>query len=91
MRNDAVVDCWGESSAGQSSQSFATDLRNWDEIGYGGASKAAAFLREFVGNTKWAHLDIAGTAFVKEPKKYEMPMGTGYGVRLLLEFLENLK
>lgn len=72
-------------------KSRIADLRNWDEVPYAGASKGAAFLQEFVGDTKWAHIDIAGTAFVKDPKPYESPMATGYGVRLFIEFLEKLR
>lgn len=72
-------------------KSRIADLRNWDEVPYAGASKGAAFLQEFVEKAKWAHLDIAGPAFVKEPKKYESPMGTGFGVRLLVDFLEKLR
>ncbi len=72
-------------------KSKIADLRNWDEVPYAGASKGAAFLQEFVENAKWAHLDIAGPAFVKDPKKYESPMGTGFGVRLFVEFLEKLR
>jgi leucyl aminopeptidase len=55
-----------------------------------GASKGAAFLSYFVGKNKWAHIDIAGTAFVKDPKKYEQRGATGAGVRPLLKFLEDL-
>jgi len=72
-------------------KSKIADLRNWDEVPHAGASKGAAFLQEFVEDAKWAHLDIAGPAFVKDPKKYESTMGTGFGVRLFVEFLENLK
>ena len=68
-------------------KSKIADLRNWDEVPYAGASKGAAFLEYFVEGVAWAHLDIAGPSFVKDPKKYESPMGTGFGVRLLLEFL----
>jgi len=64
------------------------DIRNIDE-GYGaGASKAGAFLEFFVGKTRWAHLDIAGTAFVKKPKAIDYSFATGYGVRMLGRFLE---
>lgn len=68
------------------------DLRNIDNgTSYlGGASKAAAFLEYFVDKAKWAHLDIAGTAYVEKAKAVDYPMGTGYGVRLLVNFLENL-
>jgi len=72
-------------------KSKIADLRNWDEVPYAGASKGAAFLEEFVGKAKWAHIDIAGPAFVKEPKPYESQMGTGFGVRLFVEFLEKLR
>ncbi|MFC1750176.1 leucyl aminopeptidase [Pseudomonadota bacterium] len=65
------------------------DLSNISSSPGAGASTAAAFLKAFVGKTTWAHLDIAGVAFVKEPKKYEAPMGTGYGVRLLANYLED--
>lgn len=73
-------------------KSRIADLQNvnYGNGGMAGASTAAAFLQEFVGKTNWAHLDIAGTAFVKHPKKYEAPMGTGYGVRLLTQYLEEL-
>lgn len=54
----------------------------------GSAIKAALFLREFVGNVPWAHIDIAGPAFVSKPKHYNPVKGTGYGVRLLVQFLE---
>lgn len=53
-----------------------------------GAIKAALFLEEFVGETPWAHLDIAGPAYLSKPKLYNPMKGTGYGLRLLIEFLE---
>lgn len=56
----------------------------------GGASIAALFLSEFAGSTPWAHLDIAGTAYFKDPKRYHPRFATGVGVRLLIEFLEHL-
>lgn len=53
-----------------------------------GAIKAALFIQEFIGPTPWAHLDVAGTAYWTKPKYYHPTKGTGYGVRLLVEFLE---
>jgi len=50
--------------------------------------KAALFLREFVADTPWAHLDIAGTAFHPEGRDYIPKHGTGIGVRLMMELLE---
>jgi leucyl aminopeptidase len=59
--------------------------------GYAGSSRAAAFLKNFVNGTKWAHIDIAGTAYTKDPKDYETNMGTGFGVRLMIDFLEKVE
>lgn len=56
---------------------------------YGGAITAAAFLKKFV-NYSWAHLDIAGTAYSDKEKYYIPKGGTGFGVRLLVDVLENL-
>jgi leucyl aminopeptidase len=50
---------------------------------------AATFLKEFTGDTPWAHLDIAGPAFnEKSPFGYTPLGGTGVGVRTLLSYLE---
>ena len=52
-----------------------------------GSITAAAYLKKFVGDTPWAHLDIAGTAWDFTKKSY-IPKGpSGFGVRLLLEFI----
>jgi leucyl aminopeptidase len=58
---------------------------------YGGASKAAAFLSQFVGGVgRWAHLDIAGVANVK-PQPGGPPAGaTGFGVALTVTWLRSL-
>ncbi|PIS03039.1 MAG: aminopeptidase [Chlamydiae bacterium CG10_big_fil_rev_8_21_14_0_10_42_34] len=53
-----------------------------------GAIKAGLFLQEFAGQVPWAHIDIAGPAYVPKPKFYNTTKATGYGVRLLLEYLE---
>lgn len=47
------------------------------------------FLKSFIKNTPWAHLDIASTAYIAEGKRYHPKLATGMGVRLLIEFLEN--
>lgn len=57
----------------------------------GGSITAALFLKEFIGDHKsWAHIDIAGTAMLPEAHGYKPKGGSGFGVRLLLEFLEQL-
>lgn len=55
-----------------------------------GSITAALFLKEFVGKTPWAHLDVAGTAYVGEAKRYFPKHATGFGVRLLVKLLEKL-
>jgi leucyl aminopeptidase len=57
----------------------------------GGSITAALFLREFVGDHRWAHLDIAGPAR-SDREEYEITRGaTGFGARLLLRWLESLR
>ncbi|NQZ56374.1 MAG: leucyl aminopeptidase [Lentisphaeraceae bacterium] len=57
---------------------------------YAGSSTAAAFLSEFVGDTKWAHLDIAGVAWGMKGASYlDEKVGTGYGARLLTRWILN--
>lgn len=56
----------------------------------GGAITAAMFLQEFIGKIPWAHLDIAGTAFHEESKRYQPKYATGVGVRLVVSLLESL-
>ncbi|MBL4693247.1 MAG: leucyl aminopeptidase [Magnetovibrio sp.] len=62
--------------------SSVADMQN---IGgrYGGSITAAQFLKRFVGETKWAHLDIAGMTWSKTGKSIAPSGGTGFGVRLL--------
>lgn len=54
---------------------------------YGGAITAAAFLSKYVGDTPWAHLDIAGTAWATEDLPYLTKGATGFGVRLVVDLL----
>jgi leucyl aminopeptidase len=54
---------------------------------YGGAITAAAFLEKYVGQTPWAHLDIAGTAWTTEELPYLTKGATGFGVRLVVDVL----
>jgi leucyl aminopeptidase len=52
---------------------------------YGGAITAALFLTEFVDNTPWVHIDIAGTASSNKESGYTTKGATGVGVRTLVE------
>ena len=53
----------------------------------GGASTAAAFIQRFVNKTPWAHLDIAGMAWADKDSATISKGATGYGVRLLDQFV----
>jgi leucyl aminopeptidase len=55
---------------------------------WAGTITAAWFLKKFIGNYKWVHLDIAGTAILDEAGEYTPKGGSGVGVRLLTEFLK---
>ena len=50
---------------------------------YAGAITAAQFLKRFVGETPWAHLDVAGTAMASPSSEINQSWASGYGVRLL--------
>jgi leucyl aminopeptidase len=52
-----------------------------------GTITAAWFLSEFVGETRWAHLDIAGTAYGDPTAPYHRKGGFGFPTRLLLEWV----
>jgi leucyl aminopeptidase len=66
------------------------DVRNYSGKPMAGAISATKFLEVFTDNHQnWAHLDIAGTAF-GDIEFAPQRAGTAFGVRLLLEFLENM-
>jgi leucyl aminopeptidase len=50
---------------------------------HGGSSSAAMFIKRFVGDTPWAHLDIAGTSMASKETDINHSWGSGWGVRLL--------
>jgi leucyl aminopeptidase len=71
-------------------ESEVADLKS-GRSGPGGAMTAAAFLREFVGDIPWAHLDIAGPAFNSgSAYGYVSSGGTGMSVRTLVALAEQL-
>ncbi|EKD27701.1 MAG: hypothetical protein ACD_79C00620G0001, partial [uncultured bacterium] len=51
---------------------------------------AALFLNEFTADVPWAHLDIAGPAFAEKVTPLTAVGGTGFGVRLLLNYLKSV-
>ncbi len=71
-------------------KSLIADIKNTGEPkGAAGACSAAEFLRQFTDDIPWAHLDIAGTAFVSGTGRLYYGHGaTGVGVRLLTDFIQ---
>jgi leucyl aminopeptidase len=71
--------------------SEVADLKNIAGGRWGGALVAGIFLREFVGTTPWAHLDIAGPADAPDEDVLTRKGGTGFGVRTLLRLLADFQ
>ena len=74
-------------------ESLTADLAN---VGgrEGGVGTSAIFLKQFTNGYPWAHLDIAGMVFEERPDTPKRPPhlqkgGTGFGVRLLVQFLRD--
>jgi leucyl aminopeptidase len=68
-------------------KSQIADMMNTGKNRYGGAISAAMFLKEFVGETPWIHLDIAGCAWNEEAKPWVAYGPTGIGVRSIVEWV----
>ena len=74
-------------------KSKVADIRNLVPGRAAGAIVAAAFLKNAVKDTPWLHMDIAGTAWIQPPSKkrsYNKTGATGFGVRLILDYLRNV-
>lgn len=92
--------------AGEASGERLWELPLWDDYGElmksdiadlknaggptSGTITAGWFLKQFAGKVKWAHLDIAGTAWEEKGRHYLPKGATGVGVRLLVEYLRSL-
>ena len=76
---------WGEFE--DSLKSEVADLNNLG-VGPGQAVCAGFFLKNFI-DYPWVHLDIAGPAFIPSKMTYKQKGGTGFGVRLLYQFLKD--
>ncbi len=72
-------------------KSDVADLKNVSSTRYGGTITAGLFLKNFVDNIPWAHLDIAGPAYAERDSIPYVPKGgSGFGVRTLIQFLKNI-
>ena len=71
-------------------KSDLADIKNSTETG-GKASPSVGgiFIQKFVGDTPWAHLDIAGTAYLEKAKGYLTNGATGFGLRLIVDLFQN--
>lgn len=74
-------------------EAIKSDIADIKNVGnrYAGATTAALFLKEFTDDKAWAHLDIAGPAFLDAPQGYYIKGATGVGVRTMVLFAEKLK
>ncbi|PQO42235.1 leucyl aminopeptidase [Blastopirellula marina] len=70
---------------GEQVKSQIADIKNVGDGRWGGAITAAKFLEEFVDDTPWTHIDIAGPSFADKPKPHCSGGATGFAVRTLLE------
>jgi leucyl aminopeptidase len=85
--------CWRMPLVEDYKDLIKSDFADFNNVGstrYGGAITAALFLSEFVKETSWAHIDIAGPAYDKKESSYCGVGGTGFGVRLLCNLVEKL-
>ncbi|MGH6719675.1 MAG: leucyl aminopeptidase [Alphaproteobacteria bacterium] len=65
------------------------DMKNVGKNREAGSTAGAVFLQRFVGETTWAHLDIAGMAWAKKDLPIVPKGATGFGVRLLDRFVRD--
>jgi len=71
-------------------KSKIAQLKNIGARGQAGAIAGGWFLRRFVGQTPWVHLDIAGPAYAEREARPDTPAGgTGFGVRMLVRYLQS--
>lgn len=77
---------------GEDLKSDIADVRNITGGRAGGTLSAAQFLSKFIeGDVKWAHIDIAGTAWRGKPSGTQVSGPTGYGIRLLVDIAKELE
>ncbi len=71
-------------------ESSIADLKNLGSGRWAGACTAAGFLSAFIDEGRvWAHMDIAGTAYIASPRPTNPKGGTGFGVRVLNDVVKH--
>ena len=94
--NDSGDRVWHMPLIDDYKDALASDIADFNHLAKkakysAGSVTAALFLEHFAGNRKWAHLDIAGTARSETDAGENPKGGTGFGVRLLIQWIMNLK
>jgi leucyl aminopeptidase len=69
-------------------KSDIADVKNIGPRGKAGTIIGGVFIQEFIDKSKWAHLDIAGTAWADNPRPYQAKGPTGVAVRTLIKLIE---
>jgi len=89
---DSGEKVWPMPSSDEYAQEMKSKIADLKNIGskWGGACTAAAFLKQFIGDAKWAHLDIAGVDIFEKATEFTAEGSSGFGVRLLTTYLMNL-
>jgi leucyl aminopeptidase len=96
---DEIIECGKENGEGfwqlpvskeysKQIRSDIADIKNIGPRGKAGTIMGAVFIQEFVDKAKWAHLDIAGTAWSDAPKPHASKGPTGVAIRSLLTLVE---
>jgi len=86
---DSGEKVWPMPSGDEYAEEIKSKIADLKNIGgkWGGACTAAAFLRQFIGDKKWAHLDIAGVEMFDKATEFTAEGSSGFGVRLLVTYL----
>jgi len=89
---DSGEKVWAMPSGDEYAEEMKSKIADLKNVGskWGGACTAAAFLRQFVGEKKWAHLDIAGVEMFEKATEFAAQGASGFGVRLLTTYLMNV-
>ena len=90
--DDSGEKVWPMPSGDEYAEEMKSKIADLKNIGskWGGACTAAAFLRQFVDDKKWAHLDIAGVELFEKATEFSAEGSSGFGVRLLTSYLMSL-
>ncbi len=71
-------------------KSDIADVKNVGQGRNAGTIVGAAFIKRFIKDVPWAHIDIAGTSWYSKARGYKPKYATGYGVRLFVELFKNI-